>query len=542
MKNKIVAVMLSAVMAVSVLAGCGQENTPASSTESNQSEVSTASTDAVEETEPKEIAVDHFAGTTIKIAVVKKENDTCNDWNEKEIFKLAEEATGIHVEWTLIDAGVSADKVAVMLMGDDQPDVYLGALDENTLSANLDLFYDLSEEGLLETYAPKVVEIYDANPYAWDAVKWQDGSIRTLLTGAMTDADTFSSPLIINTEWLKKIGKEIPKTADELYEVLVAFRDGDMDGDGDTTDEIPLSFCSGFWDGDIMMHANPFGIASNNTEVAEDHYKSIKDGKVVSTVDTDNYRAFLEFYHKLYAEGLLDVEGFSQTADQYKAKRKELSIGVLVAYTSLMDKGYQPFIYQGVEGVEPQLSGLVGRFLAGRTNFAITADSENVEAVLHWWNWMHKDEETVSIAWGGSEYFYEENGEYYIASADTQPEGYNAATYGMHNLCPAFDLGGRAMSKEVTGKNAVRGQFYDENKHLVSQEGFPVAFGDTASAEERAFIEAELFPYIQTFTADAIVNGVTDASWEQHLKDLKTVQYYDWLQWYQDFVDEVTSR
>ena len=160
---------------------------------------------------------------------------------------------------------------------------------------------------------------------------------------------------------------------------------------------------------------------------------------------------------------------------------------------------------------------------------------------------MHKDAKTVSIAWGGSEYFYEEDGKYYIATKDTptagyQPEGYNAATYGMHNYCPAFEWGGRAVSKEITGKNAVRAQFYEENKNLICQEGFPVAFGDTESAEERAFIEAELFPYIETFTANAIVKGVTDASWEQHLKDLKTVQYYDWLQWYQDFVDEVGSR
>ena len=544
MKNKVVALMLSAVMAVSVMAGCGQEQTPASSTESatDQSEASTASTDATVETEPKEIAVDHFAGTTIKVAVVKKNNDNCTDWNEKEIFKLAEEATGIHVEWTVIDPSVSADKIAVMLMSDDQPDLYLGALNENLLAANLDLFYDLSEEGLLETYAPTVVELYDGNTYAWDSIKWQDGSIRTLLTSGMGSTDTFSSPLVINTEWLAKIGKDIPTTADELYEVLVAFRDGDMDGDGDTKDEIPVSFCSGFWDGDIMMHANPFGIASNNTQDAQDHYKSLEDGKVVSTVDTDNYRAFLEFYHKLYAEGLLDVEGFSQTTDQYTTKRKDKQIGVLVAYTALMDQGYQPFIYEGVEGVEPQLSGLNGKFMSGRTNFAISAESENVEAVLWWWNWMHKDAKTVSTAWGGSEFWVEENGKLYQTTADQKPEGWNAQTYGMHNYCPAYAVGGRAEMKEVTGATAVRSQFYEDNLHLVPTEGFPVAFGDAASAEERTFIEAELFPYIETFTADAIVNGVTDASWEQHLKDLKAVGYYDWIQWYQDFVDEVASR
>lgn len=544
MRNKVVALALSIMMAASVLTGCGSNKEAASSSESVSSQekqsVESSASEAEKEAEPKEIAVDHFAGTTIKIAVVKKNGDNSNDWNEKEIFKLAEEATGIHVEWTVIDPSVSKDKIAVMLMSNDQPDVYMGALDENILSSNLELFYDLSEEGLLETYAPKVVEIYDSNEYAWGSVKWQDGSIRTLLTGSMSDTDTFASPHIINSEWLKKIGKDVPTTADELYEVLVAFRDGDMDGDGDTSDEIPLSFCAGYWEADTMMLANAFGISGSN-EGASEHYKNIKDGKVVSTVDTDNYRAFLEFYHKLYSEGLLDVEGFSQTPDQYKAKRKEQNIGVALSYTAQMNKGYVPFIYQGVESVEPQLSGLVGRFLANRTGFAISAKSENVEAVLHWWNWMHGDKKITSIAWGGSEFFYEENGEYYIAT-ENLPEGYNAQTYGMHNYCPVFPNGGRASNKELVGAAAVRAQFYEENLHLVPTEGFPVAFGNAEMAEERTFIEAELFPYIQTFTANAIVNGVTDASWEQHLKDLKTVQYYDWLQWYQDFVDEVASR
>lgn len=546
MRNKVVALALSIMMAASMLTGCGSDKEPvaSSSSESLSSQekqsVETSTSGAEKETEPKEIAVDHFAGTTLKIVAVKRSGDTCNDWNEKEIFQLAEEATGIHVEWTLIDPTVSSDKIAVMLMGNDQPDVYIGALDESILATNLDLFYDLSEEGLLETYAPKVVETYDANEYAWDAITWYDGSIRTLLTGGMGGDDTFASPLAINTDWLQKIGKDVPTTADELYEVLVAFRDGDMDDDGDTTDEIPLSFCNGFWDGDIMMHANAFGIASNNMDATEDHYKSLKDGKVVSTVDTDNYRAFLEFYHKLYAEGLLDPEGFSQTSDQYKAKRNEKNVGVLLVYSSVLGNSYEPFIYQGMAGVEPQLSGLVGRFMAERTSFAITAESENVEAVLHWWNWMHKDEETISIAWGGSDFFYEENGEYYIN--ENTPEGYNAAISGIKSHSPAFNTGGRAGYKERTGSSAIRMQFYTDNIHLVPTEGFPVYFGEPADAEERAFIEAELFTYIQTFTADAIVNGVTDASWEQHLEDLKVAQYYDWLQWYQDYVDNAPSN
>ena len=170
------------------------------------------------------------------------------------------------------------------------------------------------------------------------------------------------------------------------------------------------------------------------------------------------------------------------------------------------------------------------------------SESENVEAVLHWWNWLSKDQETKNIAWGGLEYFEVIDGKYYEKKAADRPEGYVAQAYGMHNYCPALLPGERAATDNSKPPTSVRMEFIEENKHLTNQEGFPIAFGDAAAAEERAFMETELFAYIQTFTANAIANGVTDASWDQHLKDLKTVQYYDWLQWYQDFVDEVNSR
>ena len=34
-------------------------------------------------------------------------------------------------------------------------------------------------------------------------------------------------------------------------------------------------------------------------------------------VDTDEFRSFLEFSHQMVEEGLMDVEAFSQTSEQY---------------------------------------------------------------------------------------------------------------------------------------------------------------------------------------------------------------------------------
>ena len=455
--KKILAFILALVMLGSLIVGC----TPAADPTDDPKQTTGSSSN--ESTGMEELAVDHFKGTTIKIAVLKKEGDTSDDYGAKEIFKMAEEATGIKVEWIVVEPATVQDKLAAMLMSDEQPDAYLGffATNEQVLANNLEKFYDLSEEGLMETYAPKVKADYDSFPTLWQSVTWGDGSIRGLVTGGSVPATPGTGGTsfhVINEEWLKKAGKEVPTTADELYEVLKYFKENDMDGDGDPTNEIPMSFANGYSQADLMMYAANFGIAGNYTWQAHDHYKNIKDGKVVSTLDTENYRAFLEFFHKLYSEGLLDQTGFSQTADQYNAKLKEKIVGVYNTYSTGLGNGYVPFSYEGLEGVKPMISGFTNRFMGLRSNFNITADSENVEATLWWWNWLHKDAETKIIAKSGPDSFYKgEDGKNYINTDVTTAEGYSEYVVGMSNFCPvmlpgvAFDR--PCLSMAVYAKN-----------------------------------------------------------------------------------------
>jgi len=533
--KKILAFILALVMLGSLIVGC----TPAADPTDDPKQ--TTGSSATESTGTEELAVDHFKGTTIKIAVLKKEGDTSDDYGAKEIFKMAEEATGIKVEWIVVEPATVQDKLAAMLMSDEQPDAYLGffATNEQVLSNNLEKFYDLSEEGLMETYAPKVKADYDSFPTLWQSVTWGDGSIRGLVTGGSvpgTPGTGATSFHVINEELLEKAGKEVPTTADELYEVLKYFKENDMDGDGDPTNEIPMSFANGYSQADLMMYAANFGIAGNYTWQAHDHYKNIKDGKVVSTLDTENYRAFLEFFHKLYSEGLLDQTGFSQTADQYNAKLKEKIVGVYNTYSTGLGNGYVPFSYEGLEGVEPMISGYTNRFMGLRSNFNITADSENVEAALWWWNWLHKDTETKNIAKSGPDCFYKgEDGKYYVNTDVTTAEGYSEYVVGMANFCPVMLPGEQAVTHpdKQQGEVKLRFEYVDSHAHMLNQEGFAIVYADPEAVEERGFIEAELYPYVQTFMADAISKGLDDAKWDAHLKALEDYGYYDWLDMWQ---------
>ena len=41
--------------------------------------------------------------------------------------------------------------------------------------------------------------------------------------------------MYINQTWLDNLGLEVPTNMDELEEVLIAFKEGDPNGNGDTT-------------------------------------------------------------------------------------------------------------------------------------------------------------------------------------------------------------------------------------------------------------------------------------------------------------------
>ena len=122
-----------------------------------------------------------------------------------------------------------------------------------------------------------------------------------------------SQYLYVNKIWLDNLGLDLPKTTEEYMNVLKAVKEKDADGDGKTDYEIPLSMV-GVDNFRTLLGA--FGIA------CESDYIYIRNGKVGYAAATENFRKALEYFHELYAEGLIDSESFAQDIQQLYAKAK----------------------------------------------------------------------------------------------------------------------------------------------------------------------------------------------------------------------------
>lgn len=329
-----------------------------------------------------------------------------HDWETNLFLQRMQEETGIRFEYRqrTNEEQWTARKTEIA-EGKDLPDVLFKAelKDEEIL--------DMAESGViidlkpyLEEYAPDLWKLLQENPAWMEAITLPDGTIRTLPSINELPGNNL---MWINTAWLKNVRMEVPGTAEELTEVLRAFKSGDPNRNG-RADEIPLSVL-GMWDLRFLGHA--FGIVEN------DYYLSVKDGKVQSSLTGENNRAFLGWLHQLWQEDLLSHLSFS-TADtlrQITDSKAAITYGMFLSNTPLAVvpntalEQYallEPMSFDGAQSYRDLLGPLT------RGTFALTRICPSPEKMIAWVNRLYTPEGSILMQAGreGEEYLWTEEG------------------------------------------------------------------------------------------------------------------------------------
>jgi ABC-type glycerol-3-phosphate transport system substrate-binding protein len=131
-----------------------------------------------------------------------------------------------------------------------------------------------------------------------------DGHIYTI-TGIVDIQGSHS--WMIRKDWLDKLGLKEPSAWNEWLAVWRAFRDNDMNGDGDKSNEIPLSLdMAGSRTVAALMWA--FGILSS-----PDGQFCVYDNRYMPVYEHPRYAEFLKAVAGLYQEGILDREFATRT-------------------------------------------------------------------------------------------------------------------------------------------------------------------------------------------------------------------------------------
>ena len=135
----------------------------------------------------------------------------------------------------------------------------------------------------------------------------------------------------IRTDWLEKLGMDVPQTTDELYEVLKAFKEQDPGQTGGKVIPFGMTIEPAQYDPLIWsLSSRPRKNRSTRTQkLGANDYPTLLPG----------FKDALQFFNKLYNEGLISRD-FSLDED-----KKQLTQDVTNGLTGFLTEDYPNLYY-----------------------------------------------------------------------------------------------------------------------------------------------------------------------------------------------------
>ena len=292
----------------------------------------------------------------------------------------------------------------MMIASDELTDI-VGNAGMNMLDAN-----EWGAEGYLVNFneyrdmTPNMNKYLEQYPAAEAYMTAADGGIYAIPKIALDETDRFSRTFI-NKKWLANVGMEVPKTMDELYEVLKAFKEQDANGNGDPNDEIPFLYAAGYEAVErVLMSA--YGIHTSEINYL---LQADADGKVYLANTTDAYKEYMKWMARAFSEGLIEQEAFviEGTTINDRASKDLYGFygcGSAPYVVAVTDISYDAENFVGIAALTSELNETptAGRASvvqeAGRV--AISTTSPYKEALVRMVDYMYTDEGELAGTFG----------------------------------------------------------------------------------------------------------------------------------------------
>lgn len=254
------------------------------------------------------------------MAVVNANVDT---WKDNETMKWYEEKTGVKVNWIEIaDGGDVANQARLTLISGDTPDIFMWWF------ADTSMIQTFGSEGsivalndYIDQYSYNAKKQLEEDEYLRKMITSTDGNIYTFWRVQYNPNEMIWNKQFLFMPWFEKYseatGAGIPETLEEYRAMLEYFRDNDMNGNGDNTDEIPLLGNAGA----AIEGGSSMGYIMNAFQLwnCHDYYHITDEGEIIFEAITPEYRDGLSWINKLYEDGLYSEEDFILTLNDYRA-------------------------------------------------------------------------------------------------------------------------------------------------------------------------------------------------------------------------------
>lgn len=533
--KKVISVILVLLLAFSAV-GCGGADTNSSD------EVSVALSDdpsAFPLTEEK---------VTLRFAVVRGANNTI-PYSEMPVIQEFEKISNVHIEWEEIDASAVQEKVNLMFSTNNLPDAFFGPLltDNQVVTfANAGKIVPLN--ALIKEHAPNMKAFIDAREDYKKAITAPDGNIYALASMFEEERGLANDNLFINKTWLDKLELSVPTSSEEFYTVLKAFKEQDPNGNG-LQDEIPFSAM----DKEESLYSlfGMFGMPDNKEHLA------VQDSKVIYTATQPGYKDAIIYFNRLFEEGLVDPEFFTQDKTQLKAKGySETPIVGSVMCFWLQDntppERQEEYVHlKPMSGPNGDQNWKRNLYMAGlsKNRFAITSTNQNKELTMRWIDyWLDNGEHSNTITHGTKGQLWgdvdTEAGTWRTFNEKTPPT--EGMTFGQwrHAECPGangiFILADGYIDKRVldSANEAQQERYLTKEPYLMDQSTvIPPMYFTSEQQTRLAEIAGDIQSYTNQKRAEWLTKGGVEEEWDEYLTQLDKLCLPEMLEIYQEALD-----
>lgn len=522
--KKLVALGLALIMTTLALAGCGSTGEKENSVSSSavESSVPSSETDAVaSSTEEESNEIVFPLEETMNFSCLGM---MCNTYYlaDNMAWKALLERANITMDLTEIKPAEMGEKGGLIMASGDYPEVLwkCAALGLDNLGMEGIL---IPLEDLIREYAPNLTAILD-EVGGWEELAAPDGHIYSLPNVGKATLNGASNMIFwINESWLENVGLKEPTNPEELYEVLKAFKEQDANGNGDPNDEIPMTAFGGKVNTYIRYLDGYQPYLSNG-------YFGVLDGEFLFFPMTDRYKKdYLEFYAKLYAEGLLDNNCFTQTQDQVKAIGAANEVyGIFINSSSAYAPTESRTEYGTLHSFNEE--GLALNTGLSKNGLAITDKCENPEVIIAWADYLYTEEGGRTVRMGIEDVSYKinEDGTY----SSITPEGIENRTYQctlLGNATVPFrvpDLYYKINSADNPAAAKDNEETYGEDGVLGIENGVvmpPLVFTEEEN-EELSILQTDIMSYVGNYEAEVISGIVSlEDTWQEFQNNLKAM-------------------
>ncbi|WP_240420827.1 ABC transporter substrate-binding protein [Paenibacillus periandrae] len=486
---------------------------------------------------------------TLKVLAVK--NPSVQDYSTNEFTKWYEEKTNVKIEWQFATPQDRQEKLNLVLATNDLPDMIIGfgvSPAQQMVYGQQGLFIALNN--LIDKYGVETKKTLEKYPEIKQATTAPNGNIYSLSSIDRNPHTMLQQKMWINTEWLKKLNLDMPTTTDEFEKVLKAFKEKDPNGNG-KADEIPMI-------GGVQEKLTGLDSFLMNSFILNDLNADqlIFDdkGSIEVNFNKPGFKKGLQYLNKLYAQGLIAPESFTQNNDQMKSlvENGDARVGVISSFI--------PQVFSNITGKRwldyktvPPLKGPDGLqqtpyryYSVNGGNLLITNASKNPEVAFRWADALYNYDISMSGNIGTEGIGWRKpttdelglNGKpanwvRLLASGTLQNNNWAQTT--------SYHFSREMFEGLAAGPNEVPRVLYEETQKnyepykTKQEQSVPPVFFDDAQSSELSDLQKTIKDYVKEMTTRFIIGDASiDKEWDKYIQTLDGMNLKRYLQIYNE--------